>query len=211
MNWMMFGCRSERWLTISRYTFSSICAKTRPDRPDQHKAGTNSTESAPRRNQPKSKPRSRDEQRSQGPDPVPALDELDGYEPSGLPVAHQPRHPKVARPDVAHRLVLVHAVPGVCGRRRRARMQGVRGRREEVGRKGGKEGGRGARRGEAGRARRIGGCRRLGGGGGVVSGAVVSLSGVAPRWRCIYSRCTVGAERGPASVPCGVSRKEAPI
>jgi hypothetical protein len=44
MNWMMFGCRSERWLTISRYTFSSICTKTRPDRPDQHKAGTNSNE-----------------------------------------------------------------------------------------------------------------------------------------------------------------------
>ena len=27
MNWMMLGCRSERWLTISRYTFSSICGQ----------------------------------------------------------------------------------------------------------------------------------------------------------------------------------------
>jgi hypothetical protein len=96
-------------------------------------------------------------------------------------------------------------------------MQGVRGRRVEAGdEKRKKEGGRRAaseaRWGGAGRARRIGGCRRLGGGGGVVSGAVVSLSGVAASLEVyIYSRCTVGAERVPRSVPCGVSRKEGPI
>jgi len=74
-------------------------------------------------------------------DPVAALDELDGDEPSGLPVAHQPRHPEVARPDVANLLVLVHAVPvpDACGRRRRARMQGCA--RRQGGREGRKEAG----------------------------------------------------------------------
>ena len=72
------------------------------------------------------------------------------------------------------------------------------------GREGGKEGRRQGERGEAGRrARRIGRVqeagrwRRCGRG----AGAVVSLSGVAPCWRCIYSRCTVGAGWGPPSVP----------
>jgi hypothetical protein len=93
-----------------------------------------------------------------------------------------------------------------AGRRQGTRRE----RRKEVGEPRARRGGAG--RGGAGRARRIGGCRRLGGGGGVVSGAVVSLSGVAASLEVyIYSRCTVGAERVPRSVPCGVSRKEGPI
>ena len=108
MNWMMFGCRSDRWLTISRYTFSSICEGGKKSPPDQHNKTrtTGRIRTLGKRTQPK--PLESKEQRRQGTDPVAALDELDGDEPSGLAVAHQPRHPEVARPDVPNRLVLVH-------------------------------------------------------------------------------------------------------
>jgi hypothetical protein len=46
--------------------------------------------------------------RSRQTNPVAAVDALDGDELAGLAVAHEARHPEVARPDVPHRLVLVH-------------------------------------------------------------------------------------------------------
>lgn len=82
------------------------------------------------------KPFESKEQRSQGSDPVASFDELDGDEFSGLAVAHQPRHPEVARPDVPNSLVLVHDPDPVV---RRARQRG--GMREHVrGAGGGEEG-----------------------------------------------------------------------
>ena len=212
MNWMMFGCRSDRWLTISRYTFSSICGKKNPL--DQHNktrtTGRIRTLSKPNR----PKPFESKEQRSQGSDPVAALDELDGDAPSGLAVAHQPRHPEVARPDVPNSLVLVHDAHPVRRPPVSALACGSTVAGEEVGRKGR---GRGVRRAGEGarRARRIGGRRWLGGGGGAVWSSR-ARSCRFPVWRLagglyIYRRCTVGARRTPQSVPCSVSRKEALI